>query len=844
MNKIKQLQETLKNLVSVTSNLKQVTDALAQDDSLQKIQQLENENKKLKTNEKSLKEQVTNLFDKNSELTQALQEQIIDEKLQIIKLSKQKIDILFMDSALQSGNMLTQTENRLIREIKGFFETIESGRNSELDELKEELKSFEYKLTEKIDSIRKREEKLLQKKMDTQSGIFNDLADQDLPQEVIKKRAAQNKLELKFGLDVLNKAGILLILLGIGAAAQYSYVNFFTPLVRSLFFFTIGFSLLAVAEVLFRKNKRRDIFSNGLTGGGIAVLYGAIFYSHFQLDVLGQYPALGMALLLAAVSVVLSLRYNSEPVGALSLVGGFLPVLTYLEIASSEQSSLLIVALYLMLLNASLVVISFYRSWNIIRYISFILHIPLMLFVTWETESIAFALVYTIAAFILYQASALSDALIRKVTGTKKDIALLAINSLVTTLSIFLLLNDFDIIEQYDTVTAILFSVLFALFWYALKLKTPQSKAHALLMFGTAVTFIILAVPFQFGIEWALFGWLTEGAVFTILGERNRSKEVLISGWILLGLSFVFFYIADFLPYLDSGEETGLMTFKFLTVIIINSSAAVYYNIPQFRSKSPIAIKRGEIFFYTALFTVWIFGTTTIPEYCEIIFETLLKRSPGYISEISRHYSLLLLSLYYLLTGYISTLITELDIKGKKFISIVFYSLGILLLTIQYLRPPLFINSSSTDLLEIFAVILLIVLTLTILLFMHKSLVALLKYSYGKAEFIPLSIAIYLLFITIATVTRQFDIPVQSYTLSFVLVLFALLSVLYGFWKRHRSLRLLGLGVVVLALAKLFIIDLSGLDLPYKILAYFSYGIILLGISYIYQRVKNSSINN
>jgi uncharacterized membrane protein len=64
--------------------------------------------------------------------------------------------------------------------------------------------------------------------------------------------------------------------------------------------------------------------------------------------------------------------------------------------------------------------------------------------------------------------------------------------------------------------------------------------------------------------------------------------------------------------------------------------------------------------------------------------------------------------------------------------------------------------------------------------------------------------------------------------------------VTYGFIRNYRFIRIMGLGLVIVSLAKFFIIDLSGLETGYKIIAYFSYGLILISISFIYQKLKQA----
>ena len=78
----------------------------------------------------------------------------------------------------------------------------------------------------------------------------------------------------------------------------------------------------------------------------------------------------------------------------------------------------------------------------------------------------------------------------------------------------------------------------------------------------------------------------------------------------------------------------------------------------------------------------------------------------------------------------------------------------------------------------------------------------------------------------------------QDVTLSLVWGLYAGILIVLGFWRRLQGLRWFGLGFLVVVILKVFSYDLSNLSTPYRILSFVVLGIILLGISWLYQRYK------
>jgi uncharacterized membrane protein len=111
--------------------------------------------------------------------------------------------------------------------------------------------------------------------------------------------------------------GILLILLGVGAAAKYIHSTFFNDYMRSASFFVLGGLFLAGGEWFYRKGK--EVFATGLLGGGVSILYCAVFYSYFLLHVIGIYQGLALSILITLTTVVLSVRYHSRTICSIGL---------------------------------------------------------------------------------------------------------------------------------------------------------------------------------------------------------------------------------------------------------------------------------------------------------------------------------------------------------------------------------------------------------------------------------------------------------------------------------------------------------------------------------------------
>jgi uncharacterized membrane protein len=75
-------------------------------------------------------------------------------------------------------------------------------------------------------------------------------------------------------------------------------------------------------------------------------------------------------------------------------------------------------------------------------------------------------------------------------------------------------------------------------------------------------------------------------------------------------------------------------------------------------------------------------------------------------------------------------------------------------------------------------------------------------------------------------------------TLSIFWALYALAAIGVGIWKRLREVRLLAMGLLYLSILKVFLLDLAGLQQPYRIFSFLTLGVVLLLVSLLYTRFE------
>jgi len=79
----------------------------------------------------------------------------------------------------------------------------------------------------------------------------------------------------------------------------------------------------------------------------------------------------------------------------------------------------------------------------------------------------------------------------------------------------------------------------------------------------------------------------------------------------------------------------------------------------------------------------------------------------------------------------------------------------------------------------------------------------------------------------------------RDISLSLFWLFYAIVVLAVGFLKKYKSIRLGGIALLLLAIFKLFFYDLWSLGTLYRIISSISLGVVLLSISFVYQKYKD-----
>ncbi|HWQ54269.1 MAG TPA: DUF2339 domain-containing protein [Bryobacteraceae bacterium] len=128
--------------------------------------------------------------------------------------------------------------------------------------------------------------------------------------------------ETRMGLTLVNRVGVVTLVLGAAFFFRYAVeAGWLGVNARVLLGAVAGLAALALGERIWRTGQH--VYSVGITGAGIGILYLTVYAAFGLYGLVAQAPAFLLMALTTAAAVGLSLRYNSAALAALGLFGGY-----------------------------------------------------------------------------------------------------------------------------------------------------------------------------------------------------------------------------------------------------------------------------------------------------------------------------------------------------------------------------------------------------------------------------------------------------------------------------------------------------------------------------------------
>ena len=810
-----------KNLRTILNRQKDILVELENEVKIIENSDLSRENEQLKAELEKLnadfiksEQNVKTLSEHNRSLKSALHEQIYNEKVKIVNLSKEKLEIYFKSTVENEANRLTALENSIKSRINNMASILQRNNVDLKDDIYGKLDELSAQVNIKVTEAQKRFAESHGVFSQNEQAEFEALKNERITDEQVLATAKKNNIERFVGLNLLNVIGIFLIIIGVITAARYTYVQLPDTL-KGAMMFTLGGLMLIAGEIMNRK--KSNIFSLGITAGGVGVLYVAIAASYFGLRILDREPALALFILITVAAFFLSIRYNSQTILAFALIGGYLPLFSI----HADIARIYAAMAYFIILNLLALIVSFRKKWAVSSFIGLFLNIIGTIYICTRFNHGSdllnkfIAISYIMFAFLIYTLIPTISTYKNNLKFRKRDAVLLAINTLFSSAIMYMMFYSFEW-QDFTGVLTIVFAVVYLLLGRLIETKFDSEKNIQALFYLTGLAFVVLIIPFQFGKAWLTLGWLAEGIALTAFGILKDEKNFKRAGFAINALCLFVFLFYDILIATDY-----LFSYKYLAITagsVIILAAYIY--------KKTLSSGFQKFFKYATIINLWFYAIYISSKLRELLEQINYYRSITHLT------ATLAITLTFII-AYAAPRVKILSDFGIKLISMILYIAGVIMLF--EMNGDSSIYGAFPIHITVIATIILALVSLVSVFAVHDLVKLIVMERKLGVEWYPLIISTYFVVMLTQNLITQYNLSFASAWISIIYVLTALAWIVFGFAKRYSFIRKFGLGLALLTVIKLFIIDLSNLTSGYKILSYFVLGITLVAISYVYQ---------
>lgn len=829
---IENIKDMIQTQKDVISKLDEEIKTLSNNDFVKENLELKEEVLSLKESLSDTKGKLADISQENKGLKNALYQQIYNEKMSILNLSFKKLDIYFKSKSEGELNKLSQIEANTKNKIDNITEILKENRVDLSDEIYRKLDELNQIVYLKVTKIRETYAKEKGAYSNHTNAEYDRLKSEQLTDAQIVESIKKSNWEAFIGQNLINKVGILLVIIGVIAASQFTYFKLPDTL-KCILIFILGGAMLALGEFLNRR--KPNLFSIGLTAGGVAILYVGISVGYFFFEVLNMYPAIILCILITTVSFLLSKRYDSAAIAVFSLVGGYLPILSV-----SESISLIWGAMvYFCILNLFMLLLSFHRKWTVCYFIGLFLNSMGTCYLIINTpnpsESIGrsmISILYVLFVFGIYITIPIISSYSQKIKFSKADIVLMGINTFLSSIMMYFTFYRCNL-EDFNGLLAIAFAIIYLLAGKFTETKLSKEKEAIALFYLTGFAFVILVVPIQFGKVWLSLGWLAEGIALIIYGILNDIKAFKKGGYIIGALCLAAFICFDVL-----GGAESLFSYKYFAITF-----GSFIILCTYIYKRALSSRFETIYKYVTLVNLWI--------YCVYVVNVKLSEIISF-KLYNQHYLISMLAIT--VSFFIAFIMPRIKILCDQVVKIISYVVVgvniIWLLVINTFESPILLMNEIPFGYHVLPVAIIIIMDLISVVALYDVIKSIIVERKLGVEWLPLIVSGYILFLLTQNLTMQFNLSFTNMFISIIYVITALLWIILGFIKRYTLIRKFGLGLSIFSVAKLFILDLSYLTEGNKVISYFALGVSFLAISFVYQyfskrlEVKGGIVND
>lgn len=646
-------------------------------------------------------------------------------------------------------------------------------------------------------------------------------------------------LEKFIGENLMSKIGIAILVLAIGFFVKYAIDNnWIGPAGRVGVGILCGGVLIGIAHWL---RKQYKAFSSVLVGGGLAVLYFTIALAYHQYQLLGQTTAFVVMLVITAFSVLLSLLYDREELAVIALVGGFITPF----LVSNGKGNYEVLFSYLLILNGGLLVIAYNKAWRLLNILTFgftaLLYASWLIGLPYDAPAGTYrgGWFFSTIFYILFFVINIAYTIRAGKPLVASDFILLLLNTCLYFAAGLYLIEQLGLPRYKGLFSAGMGVFNLGATWFLFS-RSKVDKNILYLLVGITLSFVSLTAPLQLHGHYITLFWASETVLLYRLFLKSNIRLIRLSSLIIFVAMLVSLFI-DWVNIYGAASLPIVFNKGFITGVYVTICCVALFLLQSATSRAKASLAAAVIVFFVS-------GALEI----------------NY--QITYHFPALDLAVLYL-TGYTYLFVWLLNwlthrtalLQPYRLIAAALLMAGVLLYLVSL--PAIFLLQRT--MLEtghylghfrahwIGAILALLILA------------QLLKAE--RTGYIKIAPAAFAWLITIITVTllsaegqllvnalfcsKSADLEelARVYNKTGLPILWGLCSFAFmwlGMRHKFKPLRIISLTLFSVTLVKLFLFDIRNIPIAGKIAAFFCLGVLLLVVSFMYQRLKKIIIED
>jgi uncharacterized membrane protein len=348
-------------------------------------------------------------------------------------------------------------------------------------------------------------------------------------------------LEKFIGENLISKIGIAILVLAIGFFVKYAIDNdWIGPVARVGVGVLCGGILIGIAHWLRNSYKA---FSSVLVGGGLAVLYFTIALAFHQYQLFGQTAAFLIMLVITAFSVLLSLLYDRQELAIIALAGGFFTPF----LVSNGRGDYVVLFSYLLILNGGLLVIAYNKAWRLLNILAF--GFTAVLFASWlislpydaTAATYRGGWLFGTAFYLLFFVINVAYTIRTNKRFVASDFGILLVNTCLYFAAGLYLIQQLGLERYKGLYCAVMGIFHLGATWFLFR-KNTIDKNILYLLVGITLSFVSLTAPLQLHGHYITIFWATESVLLYWLFLKSQIRLIRLASlliWLAMLVSLV-----------------------------------------------------------------------------------------------------------------------------------------------------------------------------------------------------------------------------------------------------------------------------------------------------------------